>query len=282
LSWTTFDIETGPLPDDVLEELCPPFDRELITSEFNAAGVKTSHLKDPQKITDKIESAKQAHAADQAAKIAKYESDKFSHFDNFKADAALDAATGRVLLVATCDCDTMSPEFMEGDECDIISAWWEFVAVQKSKRSGRLAGLNIFDFDLPFLVKRSWILGVKVPSFVIDFSSKWMNPDPVFFDIRNAWQCGNRQSKSNFDWIGRAMGTGGKIAGDHGAEFAALYARDRETALQYAANDVIQPAMWLAKMGFVATKSVKSTPKPTKKKEVKSVNSTLNSTLDDI
>lgn len=221
--WTTFDIETAPLTDDELQAICP---------KFSEKSVKFGRTTDPEKRRKIAERARE------------------SHFDDFKDKAALCPSTGRVLVVATCTAHSGGVSFIEGDECDILSTWWE-VAREHKKAQWRMAGVNIYDFDLPFLIRRSWILGVPVPSFAIDLASKWMNFDPMFVDLRLCWQCGNRMATSNFDHIGRALGTGGKTAGDHGKQFAEVYAKDRKTALEYAANDVRQPAAWLYKMGLV-------------------------------
>jgi len=250
--WKTFDIETGPLPDDELLAICPPFEKTVPTEcpPFDPATVKTGNLKDEAKINEKIEAARRAHFRDFKNAAEDIARERDSHFANFKDRAALCPTTGRVLLIAIFDVLSQDESFLlNDDESSLLFSWWEVVkAAKKSKE--RLAGVNIFNFDLPFLVRRSWILGVPVPNFVFDLSSKWVNPDPLFFDLRAAWQLGNRTALSSFDLIGKALKTGGKSAGDHGKHFAELFASDRATALDYAANDVRQPAAWLYKMGL--------------------------------
>ena len=70
-----FDIETGPLPDDVLKERVPPFDEPPRPGKFDPVTVKLGNLKDEDKIKAKIEAAKKAHAALEAGssfdKVAK-------------------------------------------------------------------------------------------------------------------------------------------------------------------------------------------------------------------
>ena len=61
-----FDIETAPLRDDVIESLIP---------EFNPDSVKVGNLKDPAKIEEKIEQARENHLQsyiDKAGLEAKY------------------------------------------------------------------------------------------------------------------------------------------------------------------------------------------------------------------
>ena len=222
--WTTFDIETAPLRDEELQAICPPFSEK---------SVKFGRTTDPEKRRAIAEKA------------------RASHFSDFAEKAALCPSTGRVLIVALCTANTGDVTFLEGPELELLEMFW--LTTRAHKRSScKMAGVNIYDFDLPFLIRRSWILGCPVPSFVIDLLSKWTNYDSMFVDLRLCWQCGNRQATSNFDHIGRAMGTGGKSAGDHGKHFAELYAKDRAAALEYAANDVRQPAAWLYKMGLAS------------------------------
>lgn len=222
--WTTFDIETAPLSDEELQAICP---------KFSESSVKFGRTTDPEKRRKIAEKARE------------------SHFDDFKEKAALCPSTGRVLVVALCTANTGDVTFLEGSELELLEMFW--LTTRAHKRSScKMAGVNIYDFDLPFLIRRSWIVGCPVPPFAIDLQSKWMNFDPMFVDLRLCWQCGNRQATSNFDHIGRALGTGGKSAGDHGKHFAELYAKDRQAALEYAANDVRQPAAWLYKMGLAS------------------------------
>jgi len=69
----TCDIETGPLPEDVILSVLPPFDPE---------DVKLGNLKDPVKVAAKIDEARENHAA------------------KFIEKAALSPLTGEVLVSA--------------------------------------------------------------------------------------------------------------------------------------------------------------------------------------
>jgi len=52
------------------------------------------------------------------------------------------------------------------------------------------------------------------------------------------WQLGNREAEGNLDMVSRFLGGKGKT-GD-GAEFAGLWAEDKEKALEYLHNDLEQ------------------------------------------
>jgi hypothetical protein len=254
----TFDIETEPLGDDVLLELLPPFDESKYQiAEFDPSSVKTGNLKDPAKKAEKVETERQKHEAEVARLQAECEQDRTNQFANFKKEAALNPVTGRVVVIGLCDEEDQFSYIGDDDERETLKAWWALYQEHEEFRSrGKkhwLAGVNIFNFDLPFLVFRSWVQHVTVPRSAVELESKWCNWGPVFFDIRRAFQLGDNQRKSSFDWMGKAFGTGGKIEGDCGAKFGELWRSDRATALRYLKNDVRQPMQWLVRMGVSKT-----------------------------
>ncbi len=106
---------------------------------------------------------------------------------------------------------------------------------------GGLVGANIIQFDLPFLIHRSWILGVDIPSTVCQFG-KWGNFDPLFIDIREWWQLGQRNGcESSLDVMARALGCGCKTEGIDGGNFARLWfgtPEERQQATGYLLNDL--------------------------------------------
>ncbi len=216
---TVFDIETAPLDEDRLLEIAPVFD---------PGSVKLGNTKDPEKITAKIEACRK------------------SHYEQFFARAALSASTGQVLAIGYYDGPTQSFDVIgqgDNDESDLLDLFWS----SWLEDSRPYIGLNIHDFDLPFLVRRSWILGVSVPPNVFDgryFSSS-------FIDLRKLWLCGQRatDTKSSFDELARAFGTAGKPDGLDGSQFAELWWSDREKAVEYLREDVTQPAVWARAMG---------------------------------
>ncbi|MCG8433675.1 MAG: hypothetical protein MJA83_06565, partial [Gammaproteobacteria bacterium] len=57
-----FDIETGPLPFEKIEQFMPTFERKL--GAFDPASVKCGNLKDENKIKTKITDARNKHAMD--------------------------------------------------------------------------------------------------------------------------------------------------------------------------------------------------------------------------
>lgn len=248
----SFDIETKPLTDDILQEMLPKLDEsKWAVTDFDPSSVKTGNIKDPAKKQAKIDDARKAHESAMEGMSEALKAAKQQHWESFKSNAALNPETGEILVVGFC---TENDEFSycDGPETEILKHFWSVYREHEYQRSKKsyLVGVNIFNFDLPWLVIRSWINGVPVPRSVVELEGKWNNWSPVFMDFRKLWQLGNTSRASSFDHIGRCLGTGGKCEGDHGATFAALWESDRATALKYLKNDVRQPIQWLVRIGL--------------------------------
>jgi hypothetical protein len=211
-----FDVETGPLAESELSALLPPFD---------PAEVKTGNLKDPAKIAEKIAEAEANHRRD--------------FFDK----AALDPLTGRVIAIGMLDLET-DYFFIIGhdDEAETLREFWQLTRGDMG-RINPLIGFNICNFDLPFLIRRSWKHRVAVP-FGIRRGRYW--GDQVV-DLRDAWQLGDRQARGSLDTIAKHLGVGAKLAAPaaneeiktiKGGEFAGLWESSRDLAEAYLRNDV--------------------------------------------
>lgn len=109
-----------------------------------------------------------------------------------------------------------------------------------------MVGHNIFEFDIPFLIRRSWLLGVEVPDDVMDHTGRY--PSKWFIDTANVWRCGSRSAEYiKLDQLAKALGVGGKVVDEttgeamSGKDFARLYfgtSEERGRALDYLAGDV--------------------------------------------
>jgi hypothetical protein len=200
-----FDVETGPLAEGELSALLPPFD---------PAEVKTGNLKDPAKIAEKIAEAEANHRRD--------------FFDK----AALDPLTGRVIAIGMLDLETDKFFIIGHDhEARTLTEFWE-ASQGEMGRLNSMLGFNIFNFDLPFLIRRSWKHRIKVP-FGIRRGRYWGDQ---LVDLRDAWQLGDRQAKGSLDSIARHLGVGAKNG--EGKAFAELWLNDRPKAEAYLRNDI--------------------------------------------
>jgi len=245
-----FDIETKPQPDDVLRAKCPPVDlSQFEPTEFDPESVKTGNMK-VETAAKKIAEKQREHEAAMAKLPAMREAAEREHFEQFKSQAALSAATGEVLAVGYLDPDRDAfgiSDTDNGTEAEVLTQFWfKFEQCRVAMRN--MVGLNIFNFDLPFLMHRSWILGVHVPATVIQKNRYWHT---CFVDLREVW-CAGQYPKppSSFDQLSRAFGTSGKPDGVTGADFALLWVEDKEAAVAYLREDLAQPAAWAQRMGI--------------------------------
>jgi len=197
-----FDIETGPLPTAELEDRIPKFEAP-------------ANYKDEQKI---------------AAYITQKRLDWIER-------AALDATTGKILAIGILDCREAGVEkitTLAGDEADIISAFSSIVMACGGS-GWPLIGWNIFGFDLPFILRRSWILRVALPQWIRS-GRYW---DRCFVDAMDVWACGNREQAVSLDLAAATLGVGRKSGS--GAHFASLWNgsdEERAHALEYLENDL--------------------------------------------
>lgn len=209
-----FDIETGALPEGELEAMLP---------EFDPAEVKTGNIKDPEKIASKIAEA------------------EVNHRREFFDRAALDPLTGRVIaigLLRNAEGRLQSAEFKvlsDEDEAVLLREFWG-ACLGDMGRINELIGFNVCGFDLPFLVRRSWKHGVRVPTG-IRRGRYWSEQ---VLDVREVWQLGDRMARGSLDAVAKHLGVGQKT-GD-GKEFAQLWATDRNKAIAYLHNDVLLTA----------------------------------------
>lgn len=185
-----FDIETGPQEESKILEL------------FDPNNVKMGNTTDPVKVAAKIEEARLS----------------------FIEKAALDALTGEVVAIGVLMVDGKTADKIisgtsdEYDESKVLEDFWYRL---RPYSLSRIVGFNSNQFDLPFLWRRSAILGVTVPSWVRD-GRYWGKP---FVDLREVWQLGDRQAKGSLNSICLAMGLPGKPNADEctGAGFHLLW-----------------------------------------------------------
>lgn len=200
------DIETGP-DTERAKAAMPPFD---------PAEVKVGNL-GPEKAAEKIAAAKASHETDWLDK------------------AALRPETGTILAIGIQGDKTTILHVKESkSEANMLKTFWELFTKSQTVNS-QWAGWNILQFDLPFLVLRSRILGVQVPNG-LRTGRYWNNS--MFIDLMDEWLCGRSKNevKCSLGYVSKALGVGEK-SGD-GSDFAAAYHRNQEKALDYLRNDL--------------------------------------------
>lgn len=193
------DAETGPCSEDKAQAFMP---------EFEAP----ANYKDPEKIKAHIEEQKRA----------------------WRESCALSAVTGNVLCVGVMD---HKGEFgaYEGRELTILESTLNNV-ITHLHAGGAVVGFCIRSFDMPFLIRRAWALGVEVPATLFD-RGRYLHEGII--DVAERWACGSRDPRDRISLKNLAAHLGiGEKTGD-GADFAALYATDRTKALEYLRTDLV-------------------------------------------
>lgn len=194
-----FDIETGPLSGDEVRQYMPKFEAP-------------SNYKDEDKI---------------AKAIAEKESAWLER-------AALSPITGRVLAIGYCK-DDKNIEILEGDEQKIITTFWELITYHGAILQ-KLIGFNSNSFDLPFLIRRSWKLRIKIPNTLYKYIKGRVYLHENCIDILDYWSLDTRDSIKLSD-LAKFLDAGSKSGS--GADFAKQYAEHRDEAISYLKNDIL-------------------------------------------
>lgn len=167
-----------------------------------------SNYKDPDKI---------------AAKEAEHESDVMSR-------AALDPVLSEILAIGYIK--DGQKVILSGDEAQMLKDfWWEVRKVVNSY--GKLVGFNIIGFDLPFLIRRSWVHNVP---YAESIRRGRYYSDNLVVDLAEIWRLGDKNTFISLDRISRLLGIGEKSGS--GKDFAALWESDREAAIAYLHKDL--------------------------------------------
>jgi len=211
-----FDIETGARPQTELDAIRPEFEAPR-------------NLKDPAKIAAAIEEKQ----------------------DEWLAKAALCASTGRVVAIGVCTLPSNVTSIIgtenPADEARVIADFWHIV--RKNPRA-RLVGFNSNSFDLPFLLRRSLLLGVPFPADIRD--GRYWNRRCI--DLMEAWTLGIYGERISLERLSKAFGLEGKNG--HGTDFCRLWEgspQERSEARAYLLNDINLTARLAVKLGVVET-----------------------------
>ena len=159
------------------------------------------------------------------AKIAAYIAEK-------KAEqterAALDADYGRIVAIGLkVDDSVITSQFATDghDEKDIIKIFWNFYA----SANGRSCGYNIIGFDLPYLLRRSFELGIK-PSIIPNLARYRTAPTLDLMMVLYNWQ-----NFKGLKFVAERYGLDNPLPDLDGSQVATM---DPETLRAYVENDV--------------------------------------------
>jgi hypothetical protein len=196
------DIETAPRPIEEIYKLKP---------DFKAP----ANFKDPFKIAENLKEQE----------------------ETWLRKAALSPITGCIVVLGVKPFGA-EPIILEGEERDILLGWWEIF--NEGRTFAEFFGHGLKGFDMPFVIKRSWLHGIKVPMDILfPGDGRFLN-SRRFHCTMQAFQCGDMKA----DWVGldavsKFFGLEGKTE-DLGPLFADVYKTDRARALSYFTRDLEQ------------------------------------------
>lgn len=234
-----FDIETGP-QDGILGSKFAPGNEAFDHRPFDPASVKRLKKDTDASYAERVQEAHEAYVLKAAEKAGKHHADTEEKREEFLDSACLFAHLGRVLVIGVLEGNDFRA--IEGDERKILEEFWDLFR-ESSKRAKEMVGHNILGFDLPFIVRRSWSLGVKVPTDAVVVKGRYTNWHPLFQDTATLWLLGqySRDTKWSLDAVGHCLGSGGKIVESvSGKGWWRTYATDKPRAMAYLENDCRQ------------------------------------------
>ena len=196
-----FDIETRPVSMKRLKEILPTYDLK----------------KDKHYDTSITADANEAF-----------------HWDRKHERAALHAETASVCALGffTNGIDWINTD-RHMHESQLLREFWSWVA-----KDHQLIGFNVFRFDFPFLVRRSWYHGLETPGISPSVLSQVGFYPFKHVDLLKIWQCGNSDSWASLDVVCKAAGIDGKPSDCTGADFHRVLDESPDIARNYLANDL--------------------------------------------
>jgi len=163
-----------------------------------------------------------------ADKITQYVSEKKAEQI---AQAPLDADLGKVIAIAMqFGVENQVEVSLAGDpetrsETELIKWFWSAYA----RADGRSCGYNIIGFDLPYLLRRSFELGITVPIFP-RLAKFQIEPTIDLMGILYNWG-----TPRGLKWVCKRYGIENPLPELNGSQVSEM---DRETLRKYAGNDV--------------------------------------------
>ena len=252
-----FDIETAAQPIESIKSILPGWDPASAGThpgEFNEDAVKLGNIKDLEKIAIKVEEAREKHEKAVTEFESKLKNGEESYWNDIADKAALSATIGQVVAIGYHGKKRVHDLAIDGkSERQLLATFWK--TYKDVRQSGRqMIGFNIKGFDVPFLVQRSYAIGVEVPATLLTPTGYL---DSLFIDLLDRWKAGNRgfgpSGHMTMDAICRACGLPGKSEECTGAEFSRLLygtEEERERALRYLDCDLDCTVSLAARMGF--------------------------------
>jgi len=127
-------------------------------------------------------------------------------------DAALSPITGEILAAVWVDVDgmVMIADADEIGERELIQQILVKISEGNMGSHYKVAGFNISEFDIPWLIRRAWHHGISLPTGLIKARGKWLDLPDWMIDIRHLWGMNERFAKGDLGAIAEFLGVGSK------------------------------------------------------------------------
>jgi DNA polymerase elongation subunit (family B) len=134
-----------------------------------------------------------------------------------------------------------------GNESEILCNFWEMMRTFRPCLD-RIVGHNIYNFDLPFIYKRSVVSGVR-PSIELNFARYRNQP---IYDTMCEWEKWNLRHTISLDRLARVLGLESPKTDEcDGSRIAQLFARGEHKMIRdYCLKDVITTRRIYRRMTF--------------------------------
>ena len=165
-------------------------------------------------------------------------------------DAALKAETGMVALIGYSN-DGETFNYLAADKLNeekrILLKFWSMFEKGPISTPKTIVGHYVATYDMPFLVRRSFIRDISVPSWIIGDLNKYRSE--IIRDIRLMWTFGNKNEHISLERICAAFGIKVKTGEVNGANFYKYWQSgngdDKLKAIAYCKEDVMAlPALY--------------------------------------
>ena len=190
----------------------------------------------------KIQEARKKYEEKAVIEADKYEDEKLKYYEGLFTKSPLNPMFGPVLCIGILEDNGDQFVFGANDEPEeeIIGSFWEWVDSQ-FHGGKHIAGWNTHQFDLPFLIRRSFMCGVQPSPGIMDSSRRFFNTWSI--DLMKFWTCGLYGEYAKLDMVARALGFKGKekeeVTGENFHHYWGRGGDDRDKALSYLAGDLV-------------------------------------------
>lgn len=158
-------------------------------------------------------------------------------------EALLHATRSTVCAIGIINDSDIEPSIIHDlicSESEIIGRFWEILSDHVSRSLNKwVFGWGIRKFDFPFLIRRSWILGVDVPKWTYDYRG---NVCGRLIDLKQVWRLSDDSCRHGLNEVAKAMFGVGKFEDMSGTEFhKLLHSGNQESvdrAIAYLNRDV--------------------------------------------